>query len=279
MPSPFPGMDPYLEQFWGDIHARLVIYACDQLQGLLPPDLRARVEERVFVDFPSVGERDVYPDVRVVERGRGARTRAGASAAVVMARPLILQLTDEPVTETFIEIIDIGSGRQVVTVIEVLSPANKRPGDGQDQYLKKQRELLGGKVSLVEIDLLRAGKSVLSVEPRRIPVAYRTPYRFVVRRGWRRSEAEFYAVPLRESLPTIEVPLRETDADVRLDMQALLEQCYQNGGYAEDIDYEIEPDPPLTSDDAAWADALLRENGVRRRPTPRRSTRRGKGRK
>src|SRR5260370_20141336 len=72
MPSPFPGMDPYLEQFWGDVHARLIIYASDQLQGVLPRDLRARVQERVFVDAPQTVERDVYPDVRVVERGRGA---------------------------------------------------------------------------------------------------------------------------------------------------------------------------------------------------------------
>src|SRR3954452_4866707 len=110
MPSPFPGMDPYLEQFWGDVHARLVIYACDQLQGLLPRDLRARVEERVFVDSPVGGERDVYPDVRVVERGRGPTT-AATVRGVSVAQPLIIHLADEPVTETFIEIIDIGSGR------------------------------------------------------------------------------------------------------------------------------------------------------------------------
>src|SRR4051794_21166385 len=127
MPSPFPGMDPYLEQFWGDIHARLIIYGCDQLQGHLPQNLRARVQERVFVDAPETGERDVYPDLRVVERGRGQTTITTPRGEVAVAQPLILHLTTiEPVTETFIEIIDIGSGRRVVTVIEVLSPANKR---------------------------------------------------------------------------------------------------------------------------------------------------------
>jgi hypothetical protein len=253
-------MDPYLEPFWGDVHARLVLYACDQLQGLLPCDLRARVQERVFLDFPQEGERNVYPDV-VVERGRGPVAAATRPGRVAVAQPLIVSLEDEPVTETFIEIIDVGSGRHVVTVIEVLSPANKRPGAGQDQYRKKQGEVLAEQVSLVEIDLLRAGQWVLSVDSRRIRHPYRTPYRVVVRRGWKPMRAEVYAVPLRERLPAIAVPLREADADVPLDLQALLERCYDNGGYADDLDYETEPEPALSPDDAAWADGLLREQG------------------
>lgn len=266
MPSPFPGMDPYLEQFWGDVHASLVLYVRDELQRLLPGDLRARVEERVFVDSPETGERDVYPDIRVVERGHGPASRT-TTGGVLVAPPLILHLRgDEPVTETFIEIIDVGSGRQVVSVIEVLSPANKRPGAGQDLYLKKQGERLAGHVSLVEINLLRAGQSVLSVDRRRIPPTHRTPYQVVVRRGWKPFQAEIYAVPLRERLPAINIPLREKDADVALDLQALLARAYANGGYADDLDYEAEPDPPLTPEDAAWADALLRQKKHRRRP-------------
>jgi hypothetical protein len=259
-------MDPYLEPFWGDVHASLVLYTRDHLQGLLPRDLRARVQERVFVDAPESGERDVYPDVRVVERGRGPVAVATRHGRVAAAQPLVLSLADEPVTETFIEIIDVGSGRHVVTVIEVLSPANKRAGAGQDLYRKKQGEVLAGQVSLVEIDLLRAGQWVLSVESRRIPRSHRTPYRVVVRRGWKPLEAELYAVPLRERLPVIAVPLREADADVTLDLQALLERCYDNGGYADDLDYETEPEPALPPDDAAWADTLLRERGHRRHP-------------
>jgi hypothetical protein len=270
-------MDPYLEEFWGDVHARLIIYACDQLQSLLPRDLRARVEERVFVDSPQEGERNVYPDVRVVQRSRGPTAIAAQRGAAAVTQPLILQLTEEPVTETFIEIIDIGSGRRVVTVLEVLSAANKRPGAGQDLYRKKQGELIAGQVSLVEIDLLRAGQWVLSVEPRRIPRTHRTPYRVVVRRGWTPLQAELYAVPLRERLPTLQVPLRQSDADVPLDLQALLDRCYDNGGYQDDLDYEAEPAPALAADEAAWADTLLREKGQRRRPAaPRPASRRRK---
>ena len=127
MASPFPGMDPYLEQFWRDVHASLIIYARDQLQGKLPVDLRARVEERVVVE-PGEGEdRNVYPDIRVVERGRGPSAAATAMTDVAVLEPVILQLEDEPMTETFIEIIDVGSGKRVVTVIEVVSMANKLP--------------------------------------------------------------------------------------------------------------------------------------------------------
>jgi hypothetical protein len=272
-------MDPYLEQYWGDVHSSLVIYARDQLQGLLPQNLRARVEERVFVDAPQEGERNVYPDLRVFERSRRPAAPPPVTG-VAVAQPLILHLEEEPVTETFIEIIDVGSGRSVVTVIEILSPANKRPGAGRDLYRKKQGELIEGKVSLVEIDLLRAGQWTVSVEQRHIPHSHRgMPYRLMVRRGWKPFKAELYAVNLRERLPTIQVPLRETDADVPLDLQAVLDRSYDNGGYQDDIDYEAELDPRLETDDAAWADALLREKGLRQRPAgggPSRRTKRKK---
>jgi hypothetical protein len=269
-------MDPYLEPFWGDVHSRLVLYACDQLQGLLPRDLRARVQERVFIDNPPVGERDVYPDIRVVERGRGPAAVATPRGEVAVAQPLIVHLDNEPVTETFIEIIDIGSGRRVVTVIEVLSPTNKRPGPGQDLYLKKQAEVIEGRVSLVEIDLLRAGKPVLAVTPGHLGRLQATPYRVVVRRGWKPAQAELYPLPLRARLPAIRIPLRETDSDVPLDLQAILDRGYDYGGYQDDLDYEAEPDPPLEAEDAVWADALLREKGLRRRRAVTRSRRRTK---
>jgi hypothetical protein len=263
MPSPFPGMDPYLEQFWRDVHARLVIYACDQLQSHLPGGLRARVEERVVVEDPVEGDHAVFPDVRVVERGRA---RAGGGTAVLeeaVAEPIIIHGESDPMTETFIEILDVGSGKRVVTVIEFLSLSNKTGGEGQEQYRRKQRELKAGRVSLVEIDLLRAGKHVLSVPRNRLPARGRTPYKVCVRRGWQSDTWEVYPLPLRAPLPTIKVPLRETDADVPLNLQALIEQCYKNGGYDDDLDYRADPLPPLEGADAAWADELLRSKGRR----------------
>jgi hypothetical protein len=147
-------------------------------------------------------------------------------------------------------------------VIEVLSLANKLPGQGQDLYLRKQGELRDGRVSLVEIDLLRSGQHILSIPRYHIPATHRTPYQVCVRRGWRPTVFEVYRVPLRERLPVIRVPLRETDADVPLDLQALIELAYRNGRY-DDIDYRAEPEPRLNPEDAAWADELLRGKGLR----------------
>jgi hypothetical protein len=264
MPSPFPGMDPYLEQFWRDIHARCIIYAADQLQAHLPADLRARVEERVVVE-PALGTaRSVYPDIRVVERGRGQAPTHVVEPAPALAEPLIIYASDEPITESFIEIIDMGSGRRVVTVIEVLSLANKLSGEGQELYRRKQREWRDGQVNLVEIDFLRAGDRVLAVGASRIPASHRTLYQVCVYRAVVALPCyEIYRVPLRERLPVIRLPLRSTDPDIPLDLQAVLDQCYRNGGYDEDIDYGVEPDPPLGVEDARWADTLLREVGRR----------------
>jgi hypothetical protein len=264
MRSPFPGMDPYLEQFWGDVHHRLITYSCDELQKHLPGDLRARMGERVFVEPTEAQGRNVIPDVRVVERGRREEPGLRLSNGVAVAEPLVVHLEqDEPVRQGFIEIIDIKSGRRVVTVIEILSPSNKVAGPGRELYVKKQEELRAGGVSLIEIDLLRTGARVLSVPFDRIPEGHRTPYAACARRGWKPFEIEFDRIPLRDRLPAIAIPLSRDDPDVPLDLQALLDQCYETGRYGDDIDYREEPDPPLQPDDARWADTLLREQGRR----------------
>lgn len=261
MRSPFPGMDPYLEEHWRDIHHSFLTYARDELQEHLPSDLRARLEERVYVE-PEFGDgRGIYPDVRVVEHpGRGGG--AAMATEVEVAEPLVIHLDSDPATEGFIEIIDVGTGNRVVTAIELLSESNKQPGDGQDQYRKKQREYVQGGVSLVEIDLLRSGQRVLAVPPIHVPASHRTTYQVCVTRGWRPRSFEVYRAPLPEPLPTIRVPLREPDPDVPLNLQALIDRCYHNGRY-DDINYRADPNPPLSSEDAAWANELLSEKGLR----------------
>ncbi len=279
MKSPFPGMDPYLESHWGDVHQSAITYIRDWLQPRLPGDLRARTQERVFIDVPDPLRGDYYPDVRVVERPGGSQVE-GSTAVVTEsptgteikaetengahspARPLLIHLDIEPVTEGYVEIIDAKSGHRVVTTIELLSIANKRPGAGRRLYLKKRKDQQAAGVNLVEIDLLRRGKPVLMVGKERLPQSARTAYQVCVWRGSRRHLAEVYAVPLRERLPVISIPLRPADPDVPLDLQAIVEQCYRNGGY-DDIDYTAEPDPSLKAADAKWADALLRELGRR----------------
>ena len=264
MRSPFPGVDPYLEQFWGDVHHTMINRSRAAIQRQLPADLVARVDERVFVE-PSVGLPPIIiPDVRVVERGWREEPVLRASNGIAVAEPLVIQIDqDEPVRQGFIEIIDLKSGRQVVTVIEIISPSSKLTGPGRDIYIKKQGELRQAGVSLVEIDLNRTGSRVLSEPFKLIPDGHRTPYAACVRRGWKRSAFEYYRLPLRERLPAIAIPLRQTDRDVPLDLQSVLEECCEEGRYVDDIDYYEEPEPALNPEDTKWADALLRVQGLR----------------
>lgn len=269
MPSPFPGMDPYLEGHWRDVHAGLVVYARDALQGNLPGGLRARVEESVLLETPKgLGDHPLYPDVRVVEytSRRETQTQPGTSAAV--AEPILVEAEPEPVTEPYLEIIDRESGNRVVTVIEFLSPSNKSPGPNREQYLRKQREVCSSDANLVEIDLNRFGRHTLAFTLEHVKPPYRTPYMSCVRRATRRGLAEVYPMPLPHRLPIVKIPLRPDDADVPLDLQSLVEQCYRNGGYEGTINYAVDPDPPLTGTDEKWAEVRLLELGLRTRKKP-----------
>ncbi len=211
MSSPFPGMDPYLERYWRDVHARLIVYASDQLNPKLPGDLRARAEERIIVDVPRLRPRNIQPGVRFIE-------------------PLIFETSDEPVMEIYLKIIDINARDRVVTEIEFLSPSNKIRGDGRNQYLKKQEELNLGRVHSVEIDLLRTGDRVMGGQEN-IPPEHWSVYQACVRRVGEKDQFEVYPIHLRQRLPRIGIPLRESDPDVVLDLQALIDQAYRNGGY------------------------------------------------
>jgi hypothetical protein len=187
-----------------------------------------------------------------------------ASNGIAVAEPLVVHVVeDEPEQQGYIEIIDLGSGRRVITVIEIISPSNKLPGPGCDLYLKKQEEFRQGGVSLVEINLNRTGSHVFMVPVNRIPEGQATAYAACIRRAWKPFDLEYYRLPLRERLPAIAIPLRPEDPYVALDLQAALDECCEEGRYPSDIDYRVDADPPLTGDDARWADALLREQGRR----------------
>lgn len=263
MNSPFPGMDPYLEWYWGDVHQSIITYSRDDLQERLPDDLRARMQDRVLVESPDPAVQAYYPDIRVIERpGRRPSREADDAGGVAVAEPLVMDYEVAPIRLGYIEIIDVKSGRKVVTTIEVLSPVNKHPGEGLDRFVSKQVELRQAGVNTVEIDLLRDGRRVLAVGPDKLPPEWRTAYQACVWRATRPQSIEVYRIPLRERLPVIRIPLRPADADVTLDLQAVIDRAYRNGGY-DDIDYRAEPKPPLAPGDAAWADALLRAQGRR----------------
>jgi Protein of unknown function (DUF4058) len=263
MKSPFPGMDPWLEAHWGDVHTRLIVDASNQVQRQLPEGLKARVEEYVTVEVEDDSPHGYYPDVRVTERSDAPFTSAGTSTAIAVADPLVVHVpAAEPETLRRLLIVDRTTGNRLVTVVEILSPANKCTKAGRRAYRRKQTELLAGGVNLVELDLIRAGRYVLSFPEEALPRAYRKPYRICVRRATSPDCAEVYRASFREPLPRIRIPLRETDADVGLDLQALVGRAYQDGGY-DDLDYAADPDPPLRGKDADWADALLRGAGRR----------------
>lgn len=271
MPSPFPGMDPYLEAHWRDVHAGLVIYAHDALQGSLPRGLRARVEESVLLETPEgFGDHPLFPDVRVVEYASKRETQTRPEQSIVVGEPLLVEAEIEPVTEPYLEIIDRESGNRVITVLEFLSPSNKSPGSNREQYLRKQHEICSSDANLVEIDLNRFGTHTLAFMLINVGREVRTPYMACVRRATRRGIAEVYPMPLWKRLPIIKIPLRPDDADVPLDLQTLVEQCYRNGGYEGTLNYAADPDPPLSGADEEWAEKRLLELGLRTRKKTRR---------
>ena len=253
--SPFPGMDPYLEQFWGDVHSRFVVYMADQINDQLPGDLQARVEEGLMVDAEDYSRR-VYPDVHVAERPEQSFPAGLTQSNVAVAEPCVVALPSELRTERHIEIIDRNSGNRVVTAIELLSPANKCKGPAREAYLRKQREYIDGGVNLVEIDLIRQGTFVVAIPEILVPRHCRTPYIICIRRANRQSEAELIRVPLQEALPNIAIPLRTTDADIVLQLQPLLDECYRRGRYAS-LDYTRPLTPSLDSSHQTWTDQLI----------------------
>jgi hypothetical protein len=139
-----------------------------------------------------------------------------------------------------------------VTVIEVLSPSNKKSGSSRDQYLAKRQELIDSRANLVEIDLLRGGNSMpLDNRPDRA-----FAYSVLVSRVDDRPKAGFWPIGLRDPLPIIPIPLRAPSGDAQLDLQELLDHVYDVSGY-EDYIYSGFPDPPLLAKDQAWADSLI----------------------
>ena len=275
MPNPFPGMNPYLETpgQWSNVHSRLIALITDVLDASMPPGYTASIGERCRVVQTGRG---IYPDVYLSqntpfatpERGGAAvaeRVMAGADLPTDPA--LIVERLPVMPRQTYIEIRDARQGERVVTTIEVLSPVNKTRGEGQTLYLAKQQEILGSRTHLVEIDLLRAGQPTVAARPLTSAEAgsemERRDYITCLHRGGHGERYAVWPVSLRQRLPRIAIPLSDGDADIPLDLQAVLDQCYERGRFGQKTDYAQPPDPPLTGEDAAWADTLLRERGLR----------------
>jgi hypothetical protein len=257
----FPGMDPYLEDpvIWQGFHNRFVVHIADALQPALRPRYITSVEERVFVEGPQ--HREILPDVWIMRQPRdhGAVGLAAAGTVEAVAEEEV-QVPELEVHESFIEILDRQSEMRVVTIIEVLSPTNKFPGPGQASYVTKQREVRQSQTHLVEIDLLRAGQSIVVV-PEWI-VRGRRPYDYLVciNRAVRlRETCQYYAWRLPTRMPTIRIPLAAGDPDVSLDLQAVLSHTYEAGAYRHRLRYDRPCQPPLSPADQAWANDFIQK--------------------
>lgn len=252
MPSPFPGMNPYLEQpgAWHDFHQNVILVMRRMLAPQIRPNYIAKVDTDLYIHESSADERRLFgrADVSV---SPGEETSGDASTAATIAAPAQARLpaiVDE-VEDNYIEIWDRDS-RELITVVELLSPTNKYAGADREQYLAKRRELLKSSTHLVEIDLLRGGPRMPLEE---LPDC---DYCVIVSRAGQRPHVGVWPIALRERLPTIPIPLRETDGDARLDLQVALDQAYDEAGYADYI-YSHSPQPRLSSDDQRWADEII----------------------
>ncbi len=260
MPSPFPGMDPYLEgSTWMNFHGQLCSEIARQLGPKLRPRYLARLTERFFTeitvaDGPSKTVRS--PDIAVVESRPSSQPNgaAGLGTAVVPVR--IPTEIPASVLHFSVEIRD-RLERRLITSIGVLSPTNKR-GEGRDEYLAKRHRILQSPTHLIEIDLLRAGRRIPMT--RELPSA---PYYVYVGRFEVRPETDVWPIRLDQPLPIIPVPLLPGDADVLLDLQLALTTVYDLSEYDLEIDYTQPPEGPLDPQQTTWVDERLRAAGQR----------------
>lgn len=263
MTSPFPGMDPYLESHWLDVHSSMAVEARNALNASLPDDLVASVEERTEIASGLDDDVDYVfrPDVKTFEPPTGTERVESRAGGAVVAAPFRLVVDLELGTERSVRIVAAGTER-LVTVIEFISPANKR-GLGLNEFRRKRGELLSSGVNVVEIDLVRAGDWQALMAPHECPREARTAYRATIRVPGDNRSAYLFPAPIREPLPAVQVPLREGDPVVMLELQTLLDRTYANGRYARRVDYHADPVPMLDTVDATWADSLLRAAGRR----------------
>lgn len=253
MPAPFPGMDPYLEAPSGlpGVHHRLITAISDTLAARVRPAYSVRIEERVYITAPNdiPTRRQIAPDVALVHR----RAAPVATAVETVTPPTLIEPQIPLVLhDRYLVIVDARS-RKVVTTIEVLSSFNKTSGtQGRDAFLQKRRAVMESDAHWIEIDLLRAGE-------RPLEIVGQSPYYALLKRSGTPGPYEVWFTGLRDSLPTIAIPLHAPAPDVPLSLQAVFDQVYERGSYADDLDYTLSPPlPPLPPDDAAWVAEQVR---------------------
>lgn len=262
MPSPFPGMDPFIEdQEWEDFHTRFNTALSDALAPSVEPRYFVRVERRVYVEHGlEAGDQVRWGDVSVIWSGGDAPVAVSSSAAPVgvLLEPVeCLVPSPQDRRETYLVIREQRS-LEIVTIIETLSPANKRASsDGREQYLQKREEILRSRTNLVELDLLLGGARLPVIDP---PAG---DYFAVVRRGYLGGRrVRVYHWTLRDPLPVIDIPLKEGEPEVRLDLQQAFNAVYDRARYQLSLNYAARLNSPLSEANGAWLREITGSKGT-----------------
>ncbi|NJK74822.1 MAG: DUF4058 family protein [Richelia sp. CSU_2_1] len=261
MPSPFPGMDPYLEhpELWPALHHWLII----EIARLLSPQLRPKYLVSVEVRMYETADDNLsngIPDVNVIQpRTTTELITSNVAVAAPPTQPLTVNIPmPYQVREGYLEIRE-RENQELITLIEILSPSNKRSGKGRQMYEEKREEILGSRTHLIEIDLLRRG--------RKMPIIgnnVESHYSVLVCRGNRRPRADLYAFNVQDPMPAFPLPLRSGDTEPIINLQELFTEIYDVGSYDLKIDYRNwEVIPALSETDTIWANDLLRDRGFR----------------
>ncbi len=259
MPSPFPGMNPYLEQpdDWPDFHGSFLFALRAAINAVLPERYVALIDRHVWLHDPDAGERLLLavPDVITVDEvGSGG----GTAAAVLEAAPVTVTLPVVPHKgNVYIRLID-RQQRQVVTVVELLSPSNKKAGRHRQAYLAKREEYLASGTNLVEIDLLRTGQRMPLGEPPQPEADY---YLFVCRASTFPT-AGLWPFSVRDPFPPLYVPLLPGDVTPKVELKPCVDRAYDEARYDKELDYSKPPVPPLREADTTRARELLTKNGL-----------------
>ncbi len=258
-------MDPYLEKtsLWYGAHNMLMAYMVEALNSILPHPYIAALEGRCYVERPT---ETIRPDIVVskTERPSAPSNSSGVATLEPFSPSVHFHVYDVEQEEAYIDIINLEDNQRVVTTIELLSHTNKTTRDeGRKLYLQKQEQMLLSETHLIEIDLLRTGRHTVAISESAFRLEHTHDYLVCLHRAGTGGEFEVWLNRIREPLPRIKVPLDAGLADVLLDLQMAFDRNYDASAYSQRIDYAQDPVPPLEGEDAAWADALLREKGLR----------------
>ncbi len=264
MGSPFPGMNPYLENptTWPNLHSRLIVALANLIGSQVRPKYRVVVEEAVYQRDESdqsvlIGVPDV--SVRQVSKSRDTprETSTQGNVAVIEPQPVVVTLPMPSIVKhRYLEIRSLQTS-DVITVIEILSPVNKR-GLGREKYKSKRLEILESQTHLVEIDLLHAGEPIPVLGYER-----ESHYRVLVSKNSDRPQAQLFPFNLQHAFPRFGIPLALEDAAIAIDLKPLINEIYALSGYDLDIDYRQDPIPKWPASDLEWIEQWLTPQGLR----------------